>query len=40
MARMTDVVITSYSTGDASDGGGPMTTLELNFAGVKHEPVK
>ena len=39
MARMTDVLITSYSTGDGSDGGGEMTTLELNFKSVKHEPV-
>ena len=40
MARMTDVVITSYSSGTGSDGGGDMTTLELNFKSVKHEPVK
>ena len=40
MARMTDVVITSYSSGAGSDGGGDMTTLELNFKSVKHEPVK
>ena len=40
MARITDVVITSYSSGNGSDGGGEMTTLELNFKSIKYEPVR
>jgi hypothetical protein len=38
MARMTDVLITAYSTGGGSDGEA-MTTLTLNFKSVKHEAV-
>jgi hypothetical protein len=39
MARMTEVVITSFSYG--RDGqGGEEATMRLNFKTVKHEPTK